>query len=38
MGPVALDKSLARGQYRQLEEEEIAALLGQPGATAGSED
>ena len=29
-----LDKSLARGQYRQLDEEQIASLLARPAATA----
>ncbi len=30
MGKLALDKTLSRGQYRQLEEEEVAALLAAP--------
>ena len=40
MGAVQLDKSLARGQYRQLSEEEIASLLAAPagGATAEPEN
>lgn len=32
MGSLALDKTLSRGQYRQLEEEEVAALLAAPPA------
>jgi 23S rRNA pseudouridine2605 synthase len=32
MGPLALDKSLSRGQFRQLEEDEVAALLKAPPA------
>lgn len=35
MGSVALDKSLARGQYRQLEDEEIQGLLAPPAADPG---
>jgi 23S rRNA pseudouridine2605 synthase len=35
MGSLALDKSLSRGQYRQLTEEEVAALLKPPAATPG---
>lgn len=35
MGSLALDKSLSRGQYRQLTEEEVAALLKPPVATLG---
>jgi 23S rRNA pseudouridine2605 synthase len=30
IGPIELDKALARGQYRQLDEEQIAALLARP--------
>ena len=32
MGSLALDKTLSRGQYRQLEEEEIGALLAKPAS------
>jgi hypothetical protein len=32
MGSLALDKSLSRGQYRQLNEEELAALLKSPAS------
>lgn len=32
MGSIALDKSLSRGQFRQLEQEEIDALLAPPAA------
>jgi 23S rRNA pseudouridine2605 synthase len=32
MGSLALDKSLSRGQYRQLTEEELAALLKSPAS------
>jgi len=38
IGGVELDKGLARGQYRQLTDEEIESLLAAPapaGATAG---
>jgi 23S rRNA pseudouridine2605 synthase len=37
MGKVKLDKSLSRGQFRQLESEDIEGLL-RPSATAGTED
>ena len=37
MGSLALDKALSRGQYRQLEEDEIDALLNPP-ADAPAED
>ena len=30
LGPVALDKGLARGQFRPLEDSEVAGLLGRP--------
>jgi 23S rRNA pseudouridine2605 synthase len=35
MGPLALDKSLSRGQFRQLTEEEIDALVSAAPETAG---
>lgn len=39
MGSLALDKTLSRGQYRQLEDEEVAALLAAPPASdADAED
>lgn len=38
MGSLALDKSLSRGQYRQLEEEEVAALLAAPKAPEGDDE
>ena len=38
MGAIALDKSLSRGQFRQLDEDEIGALLSSPSAAAGPED
>jgi 23S rRNA pseudouridine2605 synthase len=34
MGGLALDKALSRGQYRQLEEQEIEALLNPPASPA----
>jgi 23S rRNA pseudouridine2605 synthase len=34
LGSLKLEKSLARGQFRQLNEEEIEALLAQPAAPA----
>jgi 23S rRNA pseudouridine2605 synthase len=34
MGSLALDKTLSRGQYRQLEENEIEALLSPPATSA----
>lgn len=34
MGSLALDKTLSRGQYRQLEEEEIAKLMAKPATAA----
>ncbi len=36
MGSLTLDKTLSRGQYRQLEEDEIAALLAPPASPAES--
>jgi 16S rRNA U516 pseudouridylate synthase RsuA-like enzyme len=36
MGSLALDKTLSRGQYRQLEDEEIAALLNPPAERAAT--
>jgi 16S rRNA U516 pseudouridylate synthase RsuA-like enzyme len=38
MGSLALDKALSRGQFRQLEEEEVAALLAAPKATDDEAD
>jgi 23S rRNA pseudouridine2605 synthase len=35
VGSLKLDKALSRGQYRQLEEEEVAALATPPAATPG---
>ncbi len=37
IGGLKLDKSLSRGQYRQLEDEEVAALTAAPPATPGPE-
>jgi 23S rRNA pseudouridine2605 synthase len=34
MGSLALDKSLSRGQFRQLEDKEISALLAKPATAA----
>jgi 23S rRNA pseudouridine2605 synthase len=33
MGKLALDKTLSRGQYRQLEDDEVAALLSSPATS-----
>ena len=38
MGSLKLDKSLSRGQFRQLEEDEIAGLLKPEAAATGDED
>lgn len=38
MGKVALDKSLSRGQFRQLEEDDIAALLSPPAEPADDDE
>jgi 23S rRNA pseudouridine2605 synthase len=38
IGPIKLDKALARGQYRQLDEEQIAALLARPAAPDDESD
>ena len=38
MGSLALDKTLSRGQYRQLEDEEVAALLAAPPAADPGDD
>ena len=37
LGSLALDKTLSRGQYRQLTDEEIEALLKPPAPVAGTE-
>ena len=38
VGSVKLDKSLARGQYRQLEESDIEALLAPPAPEPADEE
>jgi 23S rRNA pseudouridine2605 synthase len=38
IGSLKLDKTLSRGQYRQLSEEEIGALLARPAADSGGTD
>ena len=38
MGSLALDKTLSRGQYRQLEESDIEALLAPPAAEPSDEE
>lgn len=38
LGAIALDKSLSRGQFRQLEDEEIAALISPPAEPAPESD